>query len=144
MKKRVVTALIIISLLIAPLAAAAEEGPGDSGSTAAAPDSTSLSSSESYNTGLMRAKLEHSSGGWVAAGLISGGLFSWLGTGITVLIASGSDPSPNYIPEEVKDSSYIMGYKKEAKRKNVRSAAIPGVIMSSLWTVLVISAASAQ
>jgi len=131
-------ALLLVS---APLTLTAQEGQADAGNEA---EGTSLSSSESYNTGIMKAKQEHGTGGWIAAGLISGGLFSWLGTGVSVLIATGSSPSPDYIPEDVKDSSYMMGYQKEAKKKNIRSVAIPGVIMSTIWTALVISASSAQ
>ena len=141
MGKHVITVTVAIMLVLAPLSVLADEGQSDVKKESG---SVSLSSSESYTTGMMKAKQEHGTGGWIAAGLIGGGLFSWLGTGVTVLIATGSSPSPDYIPEDVKDGSYIMGYQKEAKKKNVRSAAIPGVIMSTIWTVLVISAANAQ
>ncbi len=62
--------------------------------------------------------------------------------GVTVLIANGSRPTPRYVPEEVDAMNYRNGYSDEARRKNMRSAAIPGVIMSTLWTLLVLSAAS--
>ena len=64
------------------------------------------------------------------------------GTGITVLIAHGSSPSPRYVPEDVEPMSYRSGYREEARRRNRRSAAIPGVIMSTLWTIVVLSAAA--
>jgi hypothetical protein len=60
---------------------------------------------------------------------------------VTVLIASGSRPTPQYVPEDVDTYSYRSGYTDEARRKNLRSAAVPGVIMSTLWTILVLSAA---
>lgn len=141
MEKRLIALTVALMLVLAPVSVMAEEGRNDAEKETESP---SLSSSESYNTGIMQAKQEHGTGGWIAAGLISGGLFSWLGTGVSVLIATGSSPSPDYIPEDVKDNSYIMGYEKEAKKMNIRSAAIPGVIMSTIWTVLVISASSGQ
>lgn len=65
----------------------------------------------------------------------------WLGTGVTVLIANGSRPTPSYMPEDVDPMSYRRGYREEARRRNRRSAAIPGIIMSTLWTIAVINAA---
>jgi len=141
MRKRVIAVIVALSVMTSPLALVADEQEED---YIGEKQKNEISSSESYHQGMVQAKQEHGTGGWIAAGLISGGLFSWLGTGVTVLIATGSSPSPDYIPEDTKDSSFIMGYQKEAKKKNVRSAAIPGVIMSSIWTALVIAAASSQ
>ena len=141
MRKRVIAVIVALTVLASPLALVADEQEGD---FIGERQETDLSSSESYGEGMVQANQEHGTDGWIAAGLISGGLFSWLGTGVSVLIASGSSPSPDYIPEDTKDSSFIMGYQKEAKKKNVRSTAIPGVIMSSIWTALVIAAASSQ
>ncbi|MDA3951951.1 MAG: hypothetical protein PF508_22270 [Spirochaeta sp.] len=97
---------------------------------------------DSYNQGVMAAEDQHSAVGWGFGGFFAGGILSWLGTGVTVLIANGSSASPRYMPEDVDAVSYRNGYRDEAQRKNRRAAAIPGVIMSTLWTILVLSAAS--
>jgi|GEM_PF-2774388 len=102
----------------------------------------SQSSGDSYNEGVMDAEDQHSAFGWGVGGFFAGGLFSWLGTGIVVLVASGSRPTPRYVPDAMDTMSYRNGYTDEARRQNVRSAAIPGVIMSALWTFLVVSASS--
>jgi len=49
--------------------------------------------------------------------------------------------TPRYLPEDVDAYAYRSGYTDEARRKNLRSAAIPGVIASTIWTILVLSAA---
>lgn len=92
----------------------------------------------SYNQGVLDAETQHSSFGWGFAGFLSGTLFSWLGTGVTVVVAAVSSPSPRFVPDDADHGSYREGYRDEAKRRNVRSAAIPGVIMSTLWTVLIL------
>lgn len=102
--------------------------------------SESASTQESYNRGVLAADLEHSAAGWGVGGFLAGGLFSWLGTGVIVLIANGSNPSPRFVPETYEPMSYRSGYRDEGRRKNRRAAAIPGVIMSVLWTVVVLSA----
>ena len=61
---------------------------------------------------------------------------------MSYLIAAGSSPSPEFVPEDVKARSYVSGYSKEAKQKNMSAVAIPGVIMSTIWTVAAISMAS--
>ena len=125
--KRTIALVLIVALLL-PAALFAQDG--------------GVSRAESYNRGVMAAEDEHSSIGWGVGGFIGGGLFSWLGTGVTVLIAHGSSPSPRYVPEDVDTMSYRSGYREEARRRNRRSAAIPGVIMSTLWTILVLNAAA--
>mgnify|MGYP006270255345 CR=1 FL=1 len=131
--KRTIAAFLIITLL-APSIVLAQSA--DSGTTGEA-----RSNADSYNQGVMDAEDRHTAAGWGVGGFVAGGLFSWLGTGVTVLIANGSRPSPQYVPEDVEPMSYRTGYREEAVRKNRRSAAIPGIVMSTLWTVLVISAA---
>ena len=153
MKQAIATVLIIT--LLAPAALFAQPIPALGGETASFPSGGSVrrdalvpfadetrSNADSYNQGVMAAEDQHSAVGWGFGGFFAGGLFSWLGTGVTVLIANGSSPSPRYMPEDVDQVSYRNGYRDEAKRKNRRAAAIPGVIMSTLWTILVISAAS--
>ncbi|MEX2442621.1 MAG: hypothetical protein WD492_03375 [Alkalispirochaeta sp.] len=131
-------ALVLIVVLLAPagIFAQAADSAGDGQQ-----DTTQRSNSQSYNQGVMDAEDNHSAIGWGVGGFVAGGLFSWLGTGVTVLIANGSRPTPQYVPDDVEPVSYRSGYRDEASRKNRRSAAIPGVIMSTLWTVLVLSAA---
>lgn len=132
MKKTTVVCLVVIAALVcAPLTVYSE-------------GTDHLNSTESFNAGSLDAETQHSSTGWMIGGLLGGGLFSWLGTGITVLIASGSSPAPSFVPENAEPASYLSGYQKNARKQNVRSAAISGVIMSTVWTVLVLSAASAQ
>ncbi len=124
MKKTI--AVLIIVALITPVTAFAQ--------------SETASAQESYNRGVLAADLEHSAVGWGVGGFLAGGIFSWLGTGAVVLIASGSNPSPRFVPEPYESTSYRVGYRDEGRRKNRRAAAIPGVIMSVLWTVVVLSA----
>jgi opacity protein-like surface antigen len=128
--KRLIATVLIIALL-APAALVAQESGRDE----------TRSNADSYNYGVMAAEDQHTAIGWGVGGFVAGGLFSWLGTGVTVLIASGSRPTPQYVPEDVDTYSYRSGYTDEARRKNLRSAAVPGVIMSTLWTILVLSAA---
>lgn len=128
--KRLIASVLIISLL-APAVLVAQESRG--GET--------RSNADSYNHGVMAAEDQHSAVGWGVGGFVAGGIFSWLGTGVTVLIATGSRPTPRYVPDDVDAYSFRSGYSDEARRKNLRSAAIPGVIMSTLWTILVLSAA---
>jgi hypothetical protein len=125
--KRIIALALIISMSL-PVALFAQDG--------------GVSRADSYNRGVMAAEDEHTTLGWGVGGFVSGGLFSWLGTGITVLIAHGSSPSPRYVPEDVEPMSYRSGYREEARRRNRRSAAIPGVVMSTLWTILVLNAAT--
>jgi hypothetical protein len=145
-----IISLILIGMLLSPVALVAQTGVtpavDTSISTAAGTflvpyaDGT-RSNSQSYNEGVMAAEDQHSTFGWGVGGFFAGGLFSWLGTGVAVLIANGSRPTPRYIPEDVEAMNYRNGYGDEARRKNLRSTAIPGVIMSTIWTVLVINAA---
>lgn len=132
MKRKVISLLVIITMLFLPVFAFSADND----------ETEKKSESESYLLGRQDAKDNHGTGGWIAAGAISGGLFSWLGTGITVAIAAGSNGSPDYIPEDVKTRSYLSGYSKESKKKNIRAVAIPGVIMSLIWTGLVLTAAN--
>ncbi len=144
-------AFILIVVLLAPAGALAQATGTGADANGNQPvlqqkptllqDSAQRSNSQSYNQGVMDAEDNHNAIGWGVGGFVAGGLFSWLGTGVTVLIANGSRPTPQYMPEDVEPVSYRSGYRDEASRKNRRSAAIPGVIMSTLWTVLVISAA---
>jgi hypothetical protein len=97
------------------------------------------SSGESLSEGRMAADNEHSSAGWIAGGLVSGGLFSVLGTGVITLIAAGSNPSPAYIPDDVETGAYLTGYRQEARRKNTWAAGISGSIMSAVWIMVVLS-----
>lgn len=129
MKQRLI-ALILILVLAAPGALFAQAAEQEERSAAA-----------SFNQGVFDAEDDHSALGWGVGGFFAGGLFSWLGTGVVVLIANGSNPSPDYMPEDVEPISYRRGYRDEARRKNRRAAAIPGVIMSTLWTIAVLSAA---
>ena len=100
------------------------------------------SASESYMEGQYAADNEHSAGGWVAGGIIGGGLFSLLGAGVVTAIAAGYNPSPDYIPEDVETRGYMSGFKKAARGTNIRAAAISGGIMSLIWIVAVASAAN--
>jgi len=146
--KRLIAAVLIITIL-APAALFAQPVPAP----ATAADGLrpgvlvplaegERSNADSYNEGVMAAEDQHSAVGWGFGGFFAGALFSWLGTGVTVLIANGSRPTPRYVPEEVDAMNYRNGYSDEGRRRNVRSAAIPGVIMSTLWTVLVLSVAA--
>jgi hypothetical protein len=128
--KRLIATVLIIALL-APAALVAQESGRDE----------TRSNADSYNLGLMAAEDQHTAIGWGVGGFVAGGLFSWLGAGVTVLIATGSRPTPRYLPEDVDAYAYRSGYTDEARRKNLRSAAIPGVIASTIWTILVLSAA---
>jgi hypothetical protein len=130
MTQRVFAIVLAILVMTAPTGLFAEE------------QEETKSSAESYRIGQLDAEEDHGTGGWIALGVIGGGLFSWLGTGVSYLIASGSSPSPEYVPEDVKARSYSSGYSKKAKQKNMQAVAIPGVIMSTIWTVVAISAAS--
>jgi hypothetical protein len=129
--KRIVACLLIAALAV-PITLVADD------------TADTKSNAESYNEGIIAAEREHTTLGWGVGSFFAGGIFSWLGTGVTVLIASGSRPTPSYIPEDVEPMSYRSGYTEEARRRNLRSSAIPGVIMSTIWTVLVLSAMSAQ
>jgi hypothetical protein len=129
--KRVMIMVLVITLVCGPAGLFAEEGMEEE-----------KSSSESYRIGRLDAEQEHGTGGWVALGIVGGGLFSWLGTGVSYLIAAGSNPSPDYVPDEVEARSYVSGYSKKAKQKNMSAVAIPGIIMSTIWTVAAISMAS--
>jgi len=149
-----IVSLILIGMLLSPVALIAQTGVAQTEATPAVDTSyfagTALvpyadavrSNSQSYNQGVMAAEDQHSAFGWGVGGFFAGGLFSWLGTGVAVLIANGSRPTPRYIPEDVEAMNYRNGYGDEARRKNLRSTAIPGVIMSTIWTVLVINAAA--
>jgi hypothetical protein len=129
--KRVTVIVVVIAMVLAPAGVFAEEEKEEE-----------KSSSESYRIGRLDAEQEHGTGGWIALGVVSGGLFSWLGTGVSYLIASGSSPSPDIVPEDVEARSYVSGYSKEAKQKNMSAVAIPGVIMSTIWTVAAFAMAS--
>jgi hypothetical protein len=152
MKRLIATVLIITILAPAALFAQPLPAPPPSTLTPAAGGlrpgvlvplaEGTRSNADSYNQGVMAAEDQHSAVGWGFGGFFAGALFSWLGTGVTVLIANGSRATPRYVPEDVDAMNYRNGYNDEARRKNIRSAAIPGVIMSTLWTILVISAAS--
>ena len=122
--KRTIALVLIVTMML-PMALLGQE--------------QSASPAQSYNRGIMAAEEEHSAIGWGVGGFVTGTAFSWLGTGVTVLLANGSSPTPRYIPEDVEPISYRSGYREEARRRNRRSAAIPGVIMSTLWTILVLS-----
>ncbi|MFP4152647.1 MAG: hypothetical protein ACLFSV_07350 [Alkalispirochaeta sp.] len=146
--KRSIAAVLIITILT-PAALFAQPLPaGPAASDGLRPGvlvplaEGELSNTDSYNEGVMAAEDQHTALGWGFGGFFAGTFLSWLGTGVTVLIANGSRPTPRYIPEEVDAMNYRNGYADEARRRNVRSAAIPGVIMSTLWTVLVLSAAA--
>lgn len=129
-KVRRIIALTLIVTLVAPGLLVAQE------------EDSQKSPSESYMSGRVRAENEHSAGGWVAGGIIGGGLFSLLGAGVVTAIAAGSSPDPDYIPEGEEPASYMSGFRKAARQKNVRAAAISGGVMSLLWIVVVASAAN--
>ncbi|TVR94629.1 MAG: hypothetical protein EA428_00210 [Spirochaetaceae bacterium] len=136
--KRLLILVLLMSTVVLPSFASSPGSGADSPQTRSA----QLTASESYNQGVNTAAYQHSSTGWGIGGFTGGLLFSWLGTGGAVLLAATSTPTPGYTPEEVEPMSYRRGYQDEARRKNIRSAAIPGVVMSTLWTLLVIAAAS--
>ena len=132
MRFRKALAMVLMVSLLAPGFLVAQEKEQDE----------TKSASESYLEGQFAADNEHSAGGWVAGGIISGGLFSLLGAGVVTAIAAGSSPTPDYIPEDVQTAGYMSGFKKAARQKNVRAAAISGGIMSLVWIVVVASAAN--
>ncbi|MFP4409735.1 MAG: hypothetical protein ACLFPW_14530 [Spirochaetaceae bacterium] len=125
-------ALLLIVTLVTPALLLAQEGS----------EEEEKNSSDSYLEGQFAADNEHSAGGWVAGGIIGGGLFSLLGAGVVTALAAGSSPTPDYIPEDVQTAGYMSGFRKAARQKNVRAAAISGGIMSLLWIVAVASAAN--
>lgn len=135
-----IIAIVLIATLCAPVVLLGQNAPN------VVPTATQLrtGAADSYNRGVMDAEDNHSSLGWGVGGFLAGGLFSWLGTGIVVLVANGSTPSPRYMPDEVEPTSYRRGFRDEAVRRNRRSAAIPGIIMSTIWTIAVLNAANAQ
>lgn len=99
-----------------------------------------LSQSESYEKGRSDAELQHTTAGWAVGGVISGAVFSLIGTGIIALIALASNPTPPFIPEDVDPSAYTRGYREVARKKNVRAAGIGGLILSSVWVLIALSA----
>ena len=136
-------AILLIGTLLSPAALIAQTTVRLNGLPALVPLADGeMSNSESYNMGVLAAEEEHSAVGWGFGGFFAGGFFSWLGTGVTVLIAGGSHSSPQFLPDNVEPMSYRAGYRHGARRKNIRAAAIPGVVMSTLWTILVIGATS--
>jgi hypothetical protein len=139
LQRIVALTMVLVFLSSTALVAAEQEGAG---AAAGQGQEQELSSSESYQEGRMAARREHSAGGWVVGGLVGGGLFSLLGTGVVTGIAAVSNPDPDYIPDDAQMGSYLSGYEKEARAKNVRAAAISGGAMSALWIILVLSAAA--
>lgn len=137
--KRTLALLVIVSLVVGPALAST---PG--GELLSTERRAERSAAESYNLGANTAAYQHSATGWGVGGFAGGFLFSWLGTGGVVLLAASSTPTPGFTPEDVEPMSYRRGYQDEARRKNIRSAAIPGIVMSTLWTLLVIAAASSS
>jgi hypothetical protein len=134
-----VTAILVIALLLSPgLLSAAEQQEAEPKPQS---QQTELSNSKSFQEGRLAAKREHNAAGWVIGGVVGGGLFSLLGAGAVTGIAAASSPSPDYVPENVDTGSYMTGYEKEARGKNVRGAAISGGIMTALWIVVAVSAA---
>tara|TARA_Y100001968_G_C19378721_1_gene729132 strand:- start:944 stop:1501 length:558 start_codon:yes stop_codon:yes gene_type:complete len=94
-------------------------------------NNTSQNSYDCYDAGILAAK-SHSAGGSVVVGSLSGFLLGLIGTGINVAIVSVSNPEPNHIPQEYRDSEcridYTEGYKKEMKRKRVSGALVGGLL----------------
>ena len=119
--------VVLIVLLLVPAGLFAETGKEKSDET--------LSANESYNMGAADAREDHSAAGWAVAGVVSGGLFSLLGAGITVGIAAATSPDPEYLPDNVDLLNYQRGYEKAARKKNVAAALISGSIMSALWII---------
>lgn len=131
--KRVIAIVLLLSFVV-PVGLFADDGGGNQS------DEVIASASESYNLGVMDAEADHNTAGWVVGGIISGGLFSLLGAGVTVGIAAASEPQADYMPENVDWLSYQRGFEKTARQKNVTAAAISGGIMTALWVGLAVAA----
>lgn len=124
---------VIFSLLGPSLLIAAEQ------ETSVSRDTEQRTIGASVVQGKMDARVFHKTGGWVAGGIIGGGLFSLLGTGVVTLIAMSSSPYPNFVPEDVEQNSYVMAYNDEARSRNVRAAGISGLVMSAIWIGIVLA-----
>ena len=83
---------------------------------------------ESTLKGKSDASTLHKAGGWFAGGLggftvgcVGGIAGGFIGTGLVVLIAAGSDPKPAAVPDEgtINENCYLNGYTKKARSKNV-------------------------
>lgn len=129
-------AIVLIIAIIFPVTLIATEA--EAGTVQSVPEVKS--SSESLLQGRFDARTYHSTGGWVAGGIIGGGLFSLLGTGVVTLFAMSSSPQPHTVPDDVQIGGYTMGYTDEARKRNTRSAGIAGLLMSTIWIVYAITA----
>jgi hypothetical protein len=127
--KRLIATVLNVALL-APAAVVAQERG----------DTETRSNADSYNLGLVAAEDQHTAIAG-ASGALSPAVSSRGSVGGHRPLATGSRPTPRYLPEDVDAYAYRSGYTDEARRKNLRSAAIPGVIASTIWTILVLSAA---
>jgi hypothetical protein len=127
MKKTLISVIIITLLLFGNI------------TTLFADSADKKTPSESYNQGMMDAKMMNSGTGWLWGGIGSGFFFGLLGTGVVWGISAASSPEPDFIPENVEHINYMMGYEKEAKKINSRKALTGGLIGTGISAVLLIT-----
>ena len=86
------------------------------------------------------ASSNHSSTGWFVGGLASGVILGLIGTAIITGASAASNPKPNYleVPKdgEVDMSCYLNGYKSKAKKKNMVSALMGGVVGTVIFVAI--------
>ncbi len=97
--------------------------------------------------GAMDASTMHGSGGRFAGGFALGFTLGLIGTGIAWGIASGSEPQPRSIPDEINgepvdQACYRMGYVNKAKSKNKSSAGLGGLLGTALIVTIAVAATS--
>lgn len=90
------------------------------------------------------ARTEYTSKGWFGYGFISGFTLGLIGTAITTIAATTSDPMPTTFPTDIELNKlcYFNGYQDKARSKNTISALVGGLVGTAIivTTLLYISA----
>jgi len=80
----------------------------------------------------------HKSGAWWFATAL-GFFLPVVGIGMATGMAAMSNPEPDNVPPDVKRDCYRAGYRKEGKKKNVRTALAASAVGTALLIVLAAS-----
>lgn len=85
----------------------------------------------------------HSSTGWFLGGVASGIILGLIGTAIITGASAASNPKPYALEvpkeSEVEMACYLNGYKSKAKKKNMLSAVLGGLVGTVVFVAIYVS-----
>ena len=82
------------------------------------------------------ANTRHGTAGWFLGGVGAGVGLTFIGTGIITGASALTNPQPRTVPSEMQEPCYREGYRSRAKRRNLVSSLLGGLVGTGAWLAI--------